>query len=78
MASTTDRIEKKILLKVPLERVWSAISDSARFGAWFGMKLDGPFEPGARLTGTDRADAGGSGSGAKCRSRMPASPSRSR
>lgn len=52
MASTTDRIEKKILLKVPLERVWSAISDSARFGAWFGMKLDGPFEPGARLTGT--------------------------
>lgn len=51
MASSTDRIEKKILLHASIERVWSAISESGRFGAWFGMKLDGPFEPGARLTG---------------------------
>lgn len=52
MASTTDRIEKKVLLDAPLERVWSAISDAEQFGTWFGMKLDGPFKPGARLTGS--------------------------
>lgn len=51
MASSTDRIEKKVLLRAAIERVWSAISDAERFGTWFGMKLDGPFAPGARLTG---------------------------
>lgn len=48
---TTDRIEKKILLDAPLERVWRAISDSKQFGSWFGMALSGPFVAGARLTG---------------------------
>lgn len=48
---STDRIEKKILLRAPLERVWSAISDSAQFGKWFGVAFDGPFVPGERLTG---------------------------
>ena len=48
----TDRIEKTILLNAPLSRVWRAISDSTEFGAWFGMKFDGPFTPGARLRGT--------------------------
>jgi len=48
---TTDRIEKKILLRAPLARVWRAISDAAEFGTWFGMRLDGPFTPGARLRG---------------------------
>jgi uncharacterized protein YndB with AHSA1/START domain len=48
---STDRIEKKILLKAPLARVWRAISDSKEFGAWFGMKFDGPFAPGARMRG---------------------------
>src|ERR1700719_2628717 len=48
---TTDRIEKKILLRAPLSRVWRAISDAAEFGSWFGMKLDGPFTPGASLRG---------------------------
>jgi uncharacterized protein YndB with AHSA1/START domain len=45
----TDRIEKKILLRAPRQRVWRALSDSAEFGSWFGMKFDGPFTPGARL-----------------------------
>jgi uncharacterized protein YndB with AHSA1/START domain len=49
---STDRIEKKVLLRVPLERVWRAISDAAEFGAWFGVKFDGPFAEGADLTGT--------------------------
>jgi uncharacterized protein YndB with AHSA1/START domain len=47
----TDRIEKKVLLHAPCERVWQAISDSARFGSWFGVAFDGPFAAGARLTG---------------------------
>lgn len=49
---STDRIEKKILLRAPLERVWRAISDSGEFGVWFGVKFDGPFTPGARMRGT--------------------------
>jgi uncharacterized protein YndB with AHSA1/START domain len=52
----TDRIEKKILLRAPLNRVWRALADSTEFGSWFGMKFDGPFEPGrtmrARIVGT--------------------------
>jgi uncharacterized protein YndB with AHSA1/START domain len=44
-----DRIEKKALLKAPLERVWRAISDAQRFGAWFGMEVDGAFVEGRRL-----------------------------
>lgn len=47
----TDRIEKKILLRAPLERVWRALSDSGEFGSWFGMKFDGPFAPGAGVRG---------------------------
>ena len=43
---STDRIEKKILLRASRARVWRALSDSAEFGAWFGMKFDGPFAPG--------------------------------
>jgi uncharacterized protein YndB with AHSA1/START domain len=38
----TDRIETKTLLRAPLSRVWSAISDSTQFGTWFGMKFNGP------------------------------------
>jgi uncharacterized protein YndB with AHSA1/START domain len=47
-----DRIEKKILLHAPLERVWRAISDSTEFGQWFGVKFDAPFVPGTALRGT--------------------------
>jgi uncharacterized protein YndB with AHSA1/START domain len=49
---SADRIEKKILLRAPRKRVWRALSDSTEFGAWFGMKFDGPFTPGARVRGT--------------------------
>jgi uncharacterized protein YndB with AHSA1/START domain len=48
---STDRIEKKILLRAPLKRVWQALTDSTEFGSWFGMKLDGPFAPGAHMRG---------------------------
>jgi len=48
---STDRIEKKILLHAPRNRVWRALADSAEFGRWFGMKFDGRFEPGASMRG---------------------------
>lgn len=47
----TDRIEKKVLLHAPLERIWQAISDADRFGRWFGVEFDDPFEEGASSTG---------------------------
>jgi uncharacterized protein YndB with AHSA1/START domain len=47
----TDRIEKRIVLHAPLARVWRALSDSAEFGAWFGMRFTAPFAPGAVMHG---------------------------
>lgn len=41
--SSTDRIQKKVHLRAPRNRVWEAISDSKQFGSWFGMKVEGPF-----------------------------------
>jgi len=46
-----NRIEKKTVLKSTRERVWQAISDSARFGAWFGVEFTGPFVAGSWLNG---------------------------
>ena len=40
---STNRIEKKILLRAPRGRVWRALADSKEFGHWFGVKFDGPF-----------------------------------
>lgn len=48
---SNDRIEKKILLRAPLKRIWRALSDSAEFGTWFGVKFHGPFVAGGHLTG---------------------------
>ena len=48
---STDRIEKKVLLRAPRKRVWQALSDSTEFGSWFGVKFDGPFAPGASMRG---------------------------
>ena len=44
--TSTDRIEKTIELKAPVSRVWRALTDHREFGAWFRVKLDGPFVPG--------------------------------
>ena len=49
--SNTDRIEKQILLRAPRSRVWRALTDAGEFGAWFRVKLEGPFVVGARTTG---------------------------
>jgi len=49
--STTDKIEKKVVLRAPRERVWNAISDAKQFGTWFGVEFEGPFVAGQRITG---------------------------
>jgi uncharacterized protein YndB with AHSA1/START domain len=45
----TDRIEKRVVLRAPLDRVWRAISDAEEFGRWFGVRFDGPFVAGAAV-----------------------------
>ncbi len=49
--SSTDRIEKQILLRAPQPRVWRALTDAEEFGAWFRVKLEGPFVLGGRTRG---------------------------
>ena len=51
-ASSTDQIERSILINAPAERVWRALSDPKEFGTWFGCKLEGQqFAPGQRARG---------------------------
>jgi uncharacterized protein YndB with AHSA1/START domain len=49
--SSTDRIEKQILLRAPRTRVWQALTDADEFGTWFRVKLEDPFVPGERTAG---------------------------
>jgi uncharacterized protein YndB with AHSA1/START domain len=49
--TSTDRIERKILLRAPRSRVWRALTNPVEFGTWFGVKVDGAFAPGARVRG---------------------------
>jgi len=50
-ATTTDRIEKEIVMKAPRPRVWRALTDPAEFGRWFGAEMKDTFAPGARAQG---------------------------
>jgi uncharacterized protein YndB with AHSA1/START domain len=47
----SDRIEKHVLLRAPLARVWRALTDAGEFGTWFRVKMDGAFAVGRRATG---------------------------
>jgi len=47
--TSTDRIEKKVVLRAPLGRVWDAIADSKKFGEWFGVKIEQAFTPATAL-----------------------------
>ena len=49
--TSTDRIERKILLRAPRSRVWRALTTPVEFGTWFGVKVGGTFTPGARVRG---------------------------
>jgi uncharacterized protein YndB with AHSA1/START domain len=41
-----DRIEKEVIIAAPVSKVWDALTDYKKFGAWFRVKLDGPFKEG--------------------------------
>ena len=41
MNTSTDRIERKVLIKAPRARVWRALSDAGEFGDWFGVNFKG-------------------------------------
>jgi len=47
----SDRIEKQIELKAPVSKVWSALTDSEKFGEWFRVKMEGPFVAGEVVYG---------------------------
>lgn len=47
----SDHIEKEVILRAPLDRVWRAISNADEFGRWFGVRFDGPFVAGEPVTG---------------------------
>ncbi len=50
--SVTDRIEKRIVVRAPRDRVWRALSVAREFGAWFGVDFRGAaFAPGATVRG---------------------------
>jgi uncharacterized protein YndB with AHSA1/START domain len=51
MTLDTDRIQKRVILRAPLDRVWEAVSDADKFGGWFGVAFDGPFAAGKPLRG---------------------------
>jgi uncharacterized protein YndB with AHSA1/START domain len=48
---STDVIEKVVVLRAPIARVWAALADSEAFGVWFGARFDGPFAVGTRVRG---------------------------
>lgn len=49
--TTSDRIEKTILLRAPRSRVWRALTQAEEFGTWFRVKLERGFAPGERVAG---------------------------
>ena len=49
--TSTDRIEKRVMLRAPRSRVWQAITNAQEFGSWFGMTLEGDFIAGAAIRG---------------------------
>ena len=50
-SSSTDQIEKTIILRAPRSRVWRALTNSTEFGEWFGATLAEPFSPGGKARG---------------------------
>ena len=50
-ATTTDRIEKQVILDAPRSRVWRALTEVKQFNTWFGVSLETPFAPGAEVSG---------------------------
>ena len=52
MNTSTDRIERKVLINAPRARVWRAVSDAGEFGDWFGVDFKGKaFAEGKHIQG---------------------------
>jgi uncharacterized protein YndB with AHSA1/START domain len=52
LQTSTDRIERSVVINAPRERVWRALSNAEEFGRWFGADLKGQaFTPGQRTQG---------------------------
>ena len=54
-SSSTDRIEKTIVLHAPRSKVWRALTDYQEFGQWFGVILESPFQLGEKTKGNNTA-----------------------
>ena len=52
MNTSTDRIERKVLIKGSRARVWRALGNAAEFGDWFGVDFKGKsFAEGKHIQG---------------------------
>ena len=49
--TSTDGIEREVVVNAPVARVWRALTDASEFSAWFGIKVAGTFAPGERIMG---------------------------
>lgn len=45
------KIEKRMELRAPVERVWRAVTDHREFGEWFRVALEAPFVAGETARG---------------------------
>ena len=43
---STDRIEKRVVVRASPSRVWRAITSAHEFGTWFRMSVEGEFVEG--------------------------------
>lgn len=48
---STDRIEKRVVIRASRSRVWRAITNAEEFGTWFRVNLQGAFVEGATIRG---------------------------
>ncbi len=49
--TSTDRIEKKVVLQAPRARVWRALTNAQEFGTWFRVKFEDDFAVGKTIKG---------------------------
>jgi uncharacterized protein YndB with AHSA1/START domain len=49
--TSTDRIEKEIVVRAPRAKVWRAITDSREFGKWFRAEMEDELVPGKQTRG---------------------------
>lgn len=50
-ATSTDRIEREIVMRAPRSRVWRALTDASEFGRWFQAEMKDRFAPGVPARG---------------------------